>query len=129
MKFALHKYLARSLALCLISLYALTPAFATHHADASTVFICAPSGALSDEARQAAKELAALLGEELPDETKAEANCPLCTLAQADNLPAPVKAAPPLLSVQRVDYTKTAQSPIRKTSFNWAIARGPPHHI
>lgn len=125
-------YSARPLAFLLIALYALAsvvPAFAGHHTGAGSIFICAPSGQLSDEARQAAAEFAALFGEDLPDEAAAEADCPLCTLAKAHNAAASAKPVLPLPTRERVDFGWETQDFGDKAAFRRAHPRGPPLHI
>lgn len=54
-------------------------------------FLCTTPGfEPSAEAVETARQLAALLGEEAPDEAPMADDCPLCMLGQAATLPSPV---------------------------------------
>lgn len=60
-------------------------------------YFCAPAGSVADaSALAAARQIAALLGEDLPDEAPGHGDCPFCTLAHAFALPATDMLAAPV---------------------------------
>ena len=127
-----HNSVFRPLALCLIAIYALamtTSAFAGQHAGAGNIFICAPGGQLTQEARQAAAELATLFGEERPDETAPQVDCPLCTLAKAQAEPCGIKTVPPLPTLIQIEYGAPRHTFFDEPGFIQAHPRAPPRHI
>lgn len=127
-----HQSVFRPLALCLIAVYALAmtaSAFAGQHAGAGSILICAPGGQLTQEARQAAAELAALFGEERPDETATQIDCPLCTLAKAQAEPCGVRTVPPFPTLIRIEYGATRQTFFDESVFIHTHPRAPPRHI
>lgn len=127
-----HPSVFRPLALCLIAVYALAmtaSAFAGQHVGAGNIFICAPSGQLTQEARQAAAELAALFGEERPDETASQVDCPLCTLAKAQAQSYGLKTVPPFPTLIRIEYGAARLTFFDKSGFIRAHPRAPPRHI
>ena len=127
-----HQSVFRPLALCLIAVYALAmtaSAFAGQHVGAGNTFICAPGGQLTQEARQAAAELAALFGEERPDETASQVDCPLCTLAKAQAQSYGLKTVPPFPTLIRIEYGAARLTFFDKSGFIRAHPRAPPRHI
>ncbi len=76
--------------------------------DLSKILCITPGTEPSEEAKQYAREMAQLLGEEAPVESNASGDCPLCTL-QKGKLPVPAVglAAPALVSAELgfPDYT------------------------
>ena len=127
-----HQSVFRPLTLCLIAVYALAmtaSAFAGQHTGVGSIFICAPGGQSTQEARQAAAELAALFGEEHPDETAPQVNCPVCTLAKAQGETCGVKTVPPFPTLIRIEYGAARQTFFDKSAFIRAHPRAPPRHI
>ena len=127
-----HPSVFRPLAVCLIAVYALAmtaSAFAGQHVGAGNIFICAPGGQLTQEARQAAAELAALFGEKRPDETASQVDCPLCPLAKAQAEPCGVRTVPPFPTLIRIEYGAARLTFFDKSGFIRAHPRAPPRHI
>lgn len=79
---ALGARLARLLAVMAVTLQVLLPgsmAVAGAKGGDLSGLMCAPSGGVSAESRAATERLAALLGEDPPDETPADEHCAPCT--------------------------------------------------
>ena len=127
-----HPSVFRPLELCLIAVYTLAmtaSAFAGQHVGAGSVFICAPGGQLTQEARQAAAELATLFGEERPDKTAPQVDCPLCTLAKKQAEPYGERTVPPFPTLIRIEYGAARLSFFDKSGFIRAHPRAPPRYI
>ena len=92
-------------------------------------FICAPSGAISADARTAAERIAKLMGEDKPDEPPFEAHCPLCTLVHGAMVFDPATLAAPRVAVCDVDFVRYASSVAREAQGPPTGSRGPPAKV
>lgn len=119
----LHHKITRLLALVAIVIHIAIPlAMAAGHASGSaitTILCISADRPISAEARQAALDIARLMGEEPPAETLKSAHCPYCAMPDMVVLPEPCQPE------QRMRRVHVIEHPLQETLFRPGL-RGPP---
>lgn len=120
--------LGRAMAVGLMAVHVLLTAYPAAAATPFDVghYLCLPGGDITPEARQAAKEMAALFGEPVSDDTRDGTHCPQCTLAKAIGLPPASAATEPVLFSATAHYAWHRQNAPRPVIHGLLHLRGPP---
>lgn len=127
----LHK-VARLLAICALFLQAVLPgtlSYAESRGLDVSDLICTTPGELTPQSRAAVQRLADLLQEEAPEHESSKDHCPLCTIAHAAPLPAPVILATPLIVPLDDDFVRFESGLVHKAQGPPIGSRGPPATI
>lgn len=133
MLFRLANGAARLLAVLAIGLQGLLPG-AVSMAEANGVdyarYLClTPDAEPSAESKAAAKELARLLGGEVPGEDHSQGDCPLCTLVQTALLAEPVLLQAPRLQAAETPAVRYEPGLVHLPQGPPLGSRAPPVHI
>jgi hypothetical protein len=91
-------------------------------------FVCAPSGEFSPQSRKTAERLAALFGDEPPDDEHADEHCPLCTLSHTVLLIAPVNLVAPIRPNNTPVLARYSPGLVYEARGPPLGSRGPPSH-
>lgn len=128
MRGCLAQKLGRVVAIGLMAVHVLVTAYPAAAATPFDVghYLCLPGGDIMPEARQAAKEMAALFGEPVSDDMRDGSHCPQCTLAKAIGLPPASVAAEPVLFSAAAHYDWHQQNAPRPVIHGLLHLRGPP---
>ena len=92
-------------------------------------FICAPAGEASPESQASAERIAAMLGQDAPNDQTYGGHCPLCTLSHGVPLPEPVSLTALNTSSHEQVYVRYELDLVRKAQGPPLGSRGPPSHI
>ena len=92
-------------------------------------FMCAPLSEMSAETRAATKQIAKLLGEDLPDEKAYGEHCPLCTFVHGAPLPEPAAITIPAAFARETVFVRFEPSWVRQAQGPPLGSRAPPSLI